>query len=80
MSKHNINPKNSRATNSTKDKEITLIPERYLPNMVLIGVWMGEVELSAFVAPIEVWKDKTELLKIVNEILAKTIKKQAKWM
>jgi len=78
MRKHNYNPKNNGTTNSTKDKEITLIPEPFLPGFFLIGVWMGEVELAAFVAPIEVWKDRKEMTEIVNVILANTIQKRVK--
>jgi hypothetical protein len=79
MRKHSNSPENIGNKNSTKDKEIALIPEPYFPGFVLVGVWKKEVELAALVLPVSVWMDKTKMLEIVNEILIKTLNKTGRW-
>jgi hypothetical protein len=79
MRKHNSNPKNLVCKSSYKDRLIELKPERYLSDLLLIGVWQDYKELAAFVVPISVWKDKNQLLEIVNEIIFNTIQKTGTW-
>jgi hypothetical protein len=65
---------------SNKDKLIELKAERWLLDLILVGVWKGENELGAFVVPMEVWKDESQILEIVNTVMLNTGYNTVRWL
>jgi hypothetical protein len=78
MHEHSNNP--NKIDDSNKDKLIELKAERWLLDLILVGVWKGENELGAFVVPMEVWKDESQILEIVNTVMLNTGYNTVRWL
>jgi len=79
MENNQLNSSNE-LSDSYKDKVIEVRPERFFTGLISVGIWQGENELGVVVVPDEVWKNKDDLMLIVNEVLIKTLNKTARWM
>lgn len=62
--------KKTSGTHQPKGREIHIVPSWFMrPYLVLIEVWEGDIEHAAIVAPVEVLRDKQQLMAAVERLL-----------
>jgi hypothetical protein len=63
-----------------KDKGIDVIlGEPIMNGLRLVGIWQGKNRLATFSVSREEWEDRSQLLKIVDEMLLNREKQMLKW-
>lgn len=78
MREQSNNP--NKIPNFDKDKGIKVILGKpFIDDLRLVGIWQGKNRLATFSVSREEWEDRSQLLKIVDEVLLNREKQMLKW-
>ena len=62
--------KKTSGTKQPKGRQIRIIPHWFMrPYLVLLEVWEGDIEHAAMVVPVEIWKDKPQIMATIERLL-----------